>query len=136
MLSLDRLLGDCGVEGGARVDWLRRHAQLGRDDGTEYRARKDQLRAMVEADADAWHPIVAILERRRLAVAPAVAGLEALEEDATLHRPVEALLADLAHLHCNRMLGPPPREEQRILALLRRTREAVAHQSAAVTPGG
>jgi thiopeptide-type bacteriocin biosynthesis protein len=136
MLSLDRLLGDCGVEGAARVDWLRRHAQLGRDDGTEYRARKDQLRAMVEADADAWRTIVAILERRRLAVAPAVARLEALEEDATLHRPVEGLLADLAHLHCNRMLGPPPREEQRILALLRRTREAVAHQSAAVTPGG
>ena len=135
MLGVDRLLGACGIEGAPRVDWLRRHAPLSRDDGTDYRARKDQLRVLIEADADEWHPLVAILERRFRAMAPAAARLEALEVDASLDRAREALVADFAHLHCNRMLGASPDEEQRLLALLRRTREALAARAAAITPG-
>jgi thiopeptide-type bacteriocin biosynthesis protein len=134
MLGIDRLLGDCGIDGAHRVEWLRRHVRLSRDDGTEYRTRKGELRTLVEADADVWHPIVAILERRREAMTPAVARLEVLEAEATLNRPVAALVADLAHLHYNRLLGGSARDEQQILALLRRTREALAHQAAAVTP--
>ncbi|HTU95247.1 MAG TPA: lantibiotic dehydratase [Solirubrobacteraceae bacterium] len=135
ILGLDRLLGDCGIEGARRLEWLRRHAQLQRADGAEYRTRKSELRTLLEGDGVAWHPIIAILERRAESMSAAVARLEALEAEGTLTRPVQAMLADLAHLHCNRLVGGTPQDEHRILALLRRTREALAHQAAVVAPG-
>jgi thiopeptide-type bacteriocin biosynthesis protein len=131
ILSIDDLLASVGLAEQQRLAWYREHASLSRADGQEYRDRQVLLRRLLgSAGALAAEPggcaLEQILRGRRESLANVAGQLDALEAKDALDEPRSALCASYAHLHCNRLLGGDGTIEQRVLRLLRRTREGLA----------
>ncbi|MEA2126111.1 MAG: lantibiotic biosynthesis protein [Solirubrobacteraceae bacterium] len=116
-LSIDDLLDALGLDADERLALYRDAAPLSRKDGDDYRRRRRDLRALLgRPHADS--PLAAALAARRAALIPAGAQLGSLD------RTRAQLCRSYIHLHANR-LGPSV-PEQRVLQLLRRTREGLS----------
>jgi len=70
--------------------------------------------------------IAAILAQRQEALAPVAKNLHNLARQNVLKQSIDTLCASYVHLHLNRLSTPGSPSEQRILALLLRTRESLA----------
>jgi thiopeptide-type bacteriocin biosynthesis protein len=131
VVSIDDLLGGVGLSEDERLSWYRDRVSLSREDGREYRQRKAALRRLLGrsdplADEPGGYLLAQVLASRRRALAPAAARLKALAGDGALEQPTERLCHSYVHLHCNRLLGAGSALEERVLQLLRRTREGLS----------
>ncbi len=138
LVSLADLLGSLtGRDDVERARWTKVLGGQVTSAGPRFRERKRQLRALVRALDDgswegAWREageqVREVLTRRRVALAPHVAALQAHWVDGTgMHSP-EELAASLVHLHANR-LGLDHSAERLTLGLLDRTlRSLIAYQ--------
>ncbi|WP_437738252.1 lantibiotic dehydratase [Sorangium sp. So ce1335] len=112
--------------------WLCARRGDKRRSSDEYRKRKSTLRSYVaprdvESAAALPAEIRAGMERAHERLRRIAAELTALRRRSLLLQPMDYLLASFAHMHFNRMAGPDAELEQLTLALLHRTRDAMAH---------
>lgn len=132
VLTLDDLLDSVGLDATARLRWYRMQTGTDAPDvGTDYRRRKNVLRALLAdparflASQPSGDHIASILSSRRSAVAPLGARLCELAAQGRLGRSIDELCSSFLHLHLNRIgarQGPP---EHHILGLLARTRDSL-----------
>ncbi|WAS96587.1 thiopeptide-type bacteriocin biosynthesis protein [Nannocystis punicea] len=131
LLTVDDLLAALGLDEPARLTWCRRalpFRDVGRD---EYRRCQSQLRPLLDrtmfavSGGDA-SPALEVLRERSVALVPTARSLRSMVERGQLGRSRDDVLGCVVHMHLNRLLGPDVRQEQRILALLLRTRESLA----------
>ncbi|MBW8879505.1 MAG: lantibiotic dehydratase [Acidobacteria bacterium] len=131
-LSSDDLLGGLGFDEADRLRWYRQQTNDGGPEaGADYRQRKNVLRALLGQPLEslAKDPgraeIAAALTRRRNALLLVGRQLRQLAEQGALGLSIDILCRSFVHLHVNRMAGAEGPSEQRILALLLRTRESL-----------
>jgi thiopeptide-type bacteriocin biosynthesis protein len=132
LVSLDGLLSDLGLDPLQRLEWYRQPGFSKRETSEEYRRLKNMLRAYLGTDRY-WFAqpgggrLHEIFRERRSAVEPLGARLAELEKSRALSLPPSAIYRSLVHLHLNRLMGAEAASERRILGLLMRTRESLAH---------
>jgi thiopeptide-type bacteriocin biosynthesis protein len=132
VVTMDDLLRGIGLDVREQALIGREAGPSAREDGQEYRRRKQELRRLLGAPAAlAETPegaaLAAMLEARRAALAAPVARLHTLEDSGGLGRPLASLCRSYLHLHANRLLGTSQPNERLALQLLRRTRESLLH---------
>lgn len=123
VLSINDLLTSLGYDIPRRICWLQEQVHNRRLSGTEYRLRGNTLRNLLNGSATlAVHSgsqgLDALAARHR-AVEPLGAKLSALEKEGCLTTPMDNIVRDLIHLHCNRLLGRNTAEELPLGLLLR-----------------
>jgi len=133
VVSIDELLAGLGVSGEERFAWYRERVRSGSAAGEDYRNRKVTLRLLLDDPAylrrqPGGDALALVLAARSAELAPIGSWLDALAEAGELLQPKEALLRSYVHLHCNRLLAGGWSAEERILALLERTRYGL-HQA-------
>ncbi|MER6578555.1 lantibiotic dehydratase [Nonomuraea sp. NPDC001023] len=118
-LSVDDLLDGLGLDVEQRTLFYRDAVSLSPDGGRDHRRRSRELRRLlgdpgpaVPAPHDRALTSVLAVRRRSLPSA----------------RPSPVVCRSHVHLHCNRLLGTGHELEHRVLELLRRTRDGLAHR--------
>jgi thiopeptide-type bacteriocin biosynthesis protein len=127
VVSIDELLAGLGLNEEERLAWYRKRVPSRSAAGEEYRDRKATLRRLLGDPAylrqqPGGDALALILAARSAELAPVRSRLDALAESGELLQPKESLLRSYVHLHCNRLLAGDWSAEERVLALLERTR--------------
>jgi thiopeptide-type bacteriocin biosynthesis protein len=140
----DLLASLTGYDPVERTRWAKGLAGEATDGGALFRDRKLRLRTLVQACDDgswnelggSWGNVGEVFARRRAAIAPLVAQLQAYWADGTGLRSPEEMSGSIVHLHANR-LGLDHHTEHLILGVLDRTlRSLLAHSAARMPKGG
>jgi thiopeptide-type bacteriocin biosynthesis protein len=124
--SVDDFLDALGMEAHERLAWLKQAVISRKEASEEYRQRRERLTVAVADPARMGDAIGKIFVERRTALASVKHRLAALEAAGALTQPLTKLYASYIHMHCNRLWNDPS-VERRVLALLMRTRAALAH---------
>lgn len=130
VLSIDHLLADLGLTDDMRLEWYKQRVPDRAKTGTEYRQRKQALRALL-GNPDALPnltgtEVAQVLDSRSSALTKAVGSLDSLDARGELTIPKRLLYQSFVHLHCNRLFGGGWSGEEQVLGLLARTREGLA----------
>ncbi|HWW00654.1 MAG TPA: lantibiotic dehydratase [Candidatus Acidoferrum sp.] len=133
VVTIDRLLGALGLDNGKRLAWLKKMVASRKEVADEYRARRSSLVTALCDPSKLGSPIVDALSQLTSTLAPIVETLAKLESAHALTQPLSTLYDSYVHMHCNR-LGVDPALERRVLGLLLRARETIAHLPAIVSP--
>jgi thiopeptide-type bacteriocin biosynthesis protein len=118
LLAMDRLLDDLRLDLEGKLAVARASREALRADsrtgveavarvGAKYRAESKALAALFEGEG--WEDARAVLDRRSLGAAPAVAALRRGAVD------VEGLAGSLLHMHCNRLLRSAQTAQEMVL---------------------
>ena len=126
VVTVDDLLIGLGLDHNRRLVWLRSTAAARKQVADEYRARRQSLIAALREPKEDGTPMGRIFLQRRAALALLADRLAGIEADGALTQPPAALYESYMHMHCNR-LGVDRNAEPRILGLLLRSLEAIAH---------
>jgi thiopeptide-type bacteriocin biosynthesis protein len=127
VISVDALLGALGLgDEAARLEWLKQTVGSRKEVSDEYRKKRDRLILGLRDPAEFGPTVAGVLEGRRAALAPIAARLATLQSQGVLTEPLSKLYESYVHMHCNRLCTDPAME-RRVLGLLMRAREAVAH---------
>jgi thiopeptide-type bacteriocin biosynthesis protein len=125
--TIDDLLDALGLDAAARLVWLK-HAVTSRNEvADEYRMRREELLAALSNQDSLSEPIRNALSIRRAVIERVRVGLAEAENQQTLTQPLSKVYESFVHMHCNR-LGNSLVSERRVLGLLLRAREAIAHK--------
>jgi class I lanthipeptide synthase len=130
VLSVDALLEALGLGPSERLRWYHAAVAARYHSGADYRARQHVLRRLLGDPAacrgdPGGDALASILAGRSAAVAPVAAHLRELAATGRLDASLERLCESYVHMHCNRLLGDGPLNEQHVLGLLLRTREGL-----------
>jgi thiopeptide-type bacteriocin biosynthesis protein len=123
------LLNDLGFDTATKRDLLRKvrtsfarefgaDARLKKQIGDRFRKERKELEALLDPQRNAESPLapgVEILERRSVALRPAVAGLKASEAAGKLTNPVRELAVSFVHMHVNRLLRSAHRAHELVI---------------------
>jgi thiopeptide-type bacteriocin biosynthesis protein len=138
VLSVDALLDALGMDANARIAWYGVRAPLSRDDGLEYRRRREQLCELLAhgATTEGMEMLAHALETRRHALQPLRSQLDDLTQQRQIRVPKTALCASYVHMHCNRLLAADTATEKNVFrlatrALLSLSRAPVAYRRSA-----
>jgi thiopeptide-type bacteriocin biosynthesis protein len=141
VVSVDQLLDAMGLDTHDRLRWF--DAQTSPSDrhdaGPDYRTHKERLldalsRGSLHATPSDGHAFLDGLAERRSAISALAPLLRIASRESGTDR-LDGMLADLVHLHLNRLLGTAPAAERRVLAMALRAREALAKRSPSALPG-
>jgi thiopeptide-type bacteriocin biosynthesis protein len=133
LVSTDNLLSSLGLDESAKLKWLKESLSSRKEFGDEYRAKRTEFIALFE-NPSKLGPVLEILNLRSAALASATGALARLEADGTLTQPRSKLYSSYVHMHLNRMWGDST-SEKRVLGLLLRTRDSMAHHRRASPEG-
>lgn len=130
--TTDSLLFGLALDEAEVIRWLKAQQGDKQISGPEYRRRRAVLRSYldprdVEAASALPPGVRSGMDGARAQLRPLAAGLAALRGRSQLLQPAESLLSSFAHMHFNRLIGIDAKLERLTLALLHRTREAIAH---------
>ena len=95
--------------------------------GSEYRRRRQAILDALVDPSELGREVVAVLAERRNAIAPLAARLTQLMRRGAVSLPLETIFRSFVHMHCNRLLRADLDNEGRVIGLLLRAREAMAH---------
>ena len=126
VVTVDGLLGALGLDNDRRLAWLKTVVNSRKEVGDEYRARRRSLVTVLRDARELAMPISDILSKQTAAIAPIADRLAKIEATRGLIQPLSKLYESYVHMHCNR-LGIAPTIERRVLGLLLRARETMAH---------
>jgi len=116
--------------------WLSKAAgQARKTSGEAYREKKPALLAFVGERCAARPRLKGILQNRRRELGRVVRKLRALDESAGLCVSMEDLCRSLAHMHLNRLFPIGQYDEERLIGLLARTRQSLAHSGSIASAG-
>jgi lantibiotic biosynthesis protein len=130
--TTDNLLFGLSLQEGDVIRWLHKQRGDKQSSGPEYRQRQATLRSYLGPRGIGPAPtlpagIRSVMEGAREDLWSLAAALGGLRSRSRLLQPMDCLLAPLAHMHFNRMIGTDAALERLTLALVHRTREAIAH---------
>jgi thiopeptide-type bacteriocin biosynthesis protein len=132
-VTIDDLLSGLGLDEDERTKWLQKTATAHKQVADEYRNRKKDLISILTAPRSNNPPIIELFTNHRIALSHIATQLAALEARGLLLQPLDKLYESFVHMHCNR-LGMDPTREQRVISLLLRSRDAIAHLPAGTAP--
>jgi thiopeptide-type bacteriocin biosynthesis protein len=129
LLGIDMLLNDLGFDTATKRDLLRKvrtsfarefgaDARLKKQIGDRFRKERQELEALLDPQRNAESPLalaVEILERRSVALRPAIAALKASEAAGRLSRPLQELAVSFVHMHVNRLLRSAQRAQELVI---------------------
>jgi thiopeptide-type bacteriocin biosynthesis protein len=104
-----------------RARFGREHAvdvKVERQLGQRFRTERPAIARLLAAAPEGDHPLaagIAVLARRSVALAPAVARLRAVQERGQLTQDRRGILASLLHMHANRLLLAQHRAQELVL---------------------
>jgi thiopeptide-type bacteriocin biosynthesis protein len=128
VLTIDDLLDALGLDDAARLAWLKQAATSRKEVGQEYRVRRKHLITALLDPARLDASITDLLALRRTSITQVVRLLVEIEAAHALMQPLSKLYSSYVHMHCNR-LSVDQVGEARLLGLLVRAREEIAHAS-------
>jgi thiopeptide-type bacteriocin biosynthesis protein len=132
VITIDGLLGALGLENGQRLAWLKEKVTSRKEVAEEYRGMRPSLVTALCDPGQLGAPIVEALSERTSAIAPIVERLAEIESTQGLTQPLSNIYESYLHMHCNRF-GIDPARERRLLGLLLRARETIAHLPAVIS---
>ncbi|WP_437716831.1 lantibiotic dehydratase [Sorangium sp. So ce448] len=130
--TTDNLLFGLSLQKADVIRWLHKQQGDKQSSGPQYRKRQATLRSYLDprgAVAATTLPpgIRSVMDGTHEELGSLAAALGGLRSRSQLLLPMERLLAPLAHMHFNRLIGTDTELERLTLALIHRTREAIAH---------
>ena len=129
VLSVDALLDGLGLDPDRRRAWYNTWTSNTRLSGTEYRARKEQLRRLLSPGAEGHtdNPqLRGVFTAQARQLGPLGRQLEEMAANGAMTRDIDAVLASLVHMHLNRYACPGAPSDAVVLGLLARTTEGLA----------
>jgi thiopeptide-type bacteriocin biosynthesis protein len=127
VVLVDYLLDALRLDEAARLAWLKQTVMSRKEVSDEYRTRRKDLIAALCYPSQLNAAIRDVCDQHRGRFAEVARRLALLESSQALTQPMTKLYSSYVHMHCNRLMNDPS-AERRVLGLLLRARDAVAHQ--------